>query len=68
MTREVMEFVSGLGLEGRCLDVGSYDVNGSVRGLFVRARSGYVGVDMRNGPNVDVVAVSDALPFRELVS
>ncbi len=42
------------------LEVGSFDVNGSVRALF----SGpYVGVDMREGPGVDVVGTADALPF-----
>lgn len=42
------------------LEVGSLDVNGSVRGLFTGA---YVGVDMRDGPSVDVVALGSALPF-----
>lgn len=42
------------------LEVGSLDVNGTVRGYF----SGpYVGVDMRDGPSVDIVATADALPF-----
>lgn len=42
------------------LEVGSLDVNGSVRPLF----SGhYTGVDMRDGPGVDVVAKADSLPF-----
>lgn len=40
---------------GRVLDVGSFDVNGSIR----RAISGYyrefIGVDMREGPGVDRV-------------
>lgn len=44
----------------RTLEVGSLDVNGSVRPLF---RGTYVGVDMRAGPGVDVVATADALPF-----
>jgi SAM-dependent methyltransferase len=35
-------------------EVGSYDVNGSVRPLFADAAR-YVGVDMRPGPGVDVV-------------
>jgi SAM-dependent methyltransferase len=53
--------VTGHGLATRpALEVGSLDVNGSVRPLF----SGpYTGVDMRPGPGVDVVAFADALPF-----
>lgn len=35
------------------VDVGALDVNGTVRELFKDAK--YVGVDMRPGPNVDVV-------------
>lgn len=42
------------------LEVGSLDVNGSVRSLF---RGPYVGIDMRPGPGVDVVGTADALPF-----
>ena len=38
---------------GSVLDVGSYDVNGNVRPLFNGARC--VGIDMRQGPNVDRV-------------
>lgn len=42
------------------LDVGSCDVNGSVRGLF---RGPYVGLDFRLGPLVDVQGDASALPF-----
>lgn len=42
------------------LEVGSLDVNGSVRSMF----SGrYVGIDMRPGPGVDIVGTADSLPF-----
>ena len=34
------------------VELGSYDVNGNVRGLFRY----YTGVDIRPGPNVDIVA------------
>lgn len=40
---------------GRVLEMGSYDVNGSIRGLF-SAASEFVGVDLTDGPGVDVVA------------
>lgn len=36
-------------------DVGSYDVNGTYRSLFVRPGWQYVGLDIAAGPNVDVV-------------
>lgn len=45
---------------GRTLEVGSLDVNGSVRTMFTGE---YVGLDMRPGPGVDVVGLGDALPF-----
>ncbi|WP_404352872.1 class I SAM-dependent methyltransferase [Phycicoccus jejuensis] len=40
---------------GSVLEVGSYDVNGSVRSVFAAARR-YVGVDLVEGPGVDIVA------------
>lgn len=39
----------------RLLEIGSYDVNGSVRTFFA-AVAEYVGVDLTEGPGVDVVA------------
>lgn len=42
------------------LEVGSLDVNGSVRSMFTGP---YTGIDMRPGPGVDVVGTADALPF-----
>lgn len=42
------------------LEVGALDVNGSVRGYFT---GDYIGVDMRDGPGVDLVANAHALPF-----
>jgi SAM-dependent methyltransferase len=39
----------------RVLDVGSYDVNGSYRHLFDESRYHYTGLDMEEGPNVDIV-------------
>lgn len=38
----------------RALDVGSLDINGSLREMFVD--SSYVGIDLGPGPNVDVVS------------
>jgi len=59
MTNEVMNFVRSLNLKGKCLDVGSYNVNGCVRELF----ADYTGLDARPGPNVDVVAWANNIPF-----
>lgn len=39
----------------RVLDVGSFDVNGSYRGLFAGMDVTYIGLDMSAGPNVDYV-------------
>lgn len=43
--------------QGRVLDVGSYDVNGSLREVLPVT----VGVDMRKGPGVDEVCNATAL-------
>src|SRR5271170_6501285 len=40
--------------DARILEIGSYDVNGSVRPFFSFARE-YVGIDLVPGPSVDVV-------------
>ena len=36
-------------------DIGSYDVNGSYKELFLNKQWQYTGIDMREGPNVDKV-------------
>jgi SAM-dependent methyltransferase len=41
--------------EIKVLDVGSYDVNGSYKHLFTEEKYYYTGLDMENGPNVDLV-------------
>jgi predicted SAM-dependent methyltransferase len=59
VTPKVKAYVKNLGLAGKCLDVGAYNVNGSVKDLF----QDYTGLDMRQGPNVDVVAQATRIPF-----
>jgi cephalosporin hydroxylase len=46
----------------KILDVGSYDVNGTMKPIFHKGH--YIGVDMEAGPNVDVVANAHELPFQ----
>ncbi len=47
-------------IKGKTLDIGSLDVNGSLRSIF----EDYTGIDMREGDNVDIVANSHKLPFK----
>lgn len=47
----------------KILDVGSYDVNGTMKPIFEKGK--YVGLDMEKGPNVDVVGVSHDIPFED---
>jgi len=42
------------------LEIGSYDVNGTIRPIFTGP---HTGLDMREGPGVDLVADSYDLPF-----
>lgn len=65
MTKEVHRFVKNV-VKGRfitrVLDIGSYDVNGSVRDIFDKSGIPYTGLDARPGPNVDVVCTSQNIP------
>lgn len=47
--------------ELQIVDIGSYDVNGSYRPFFSRPSWQYVGLDLAQGPNVDIVLMS---PYR----
>ena len=67
MHDSVMSFVGDCvelyGLAGHStLEVGSRNINGSVRDLFAGA---YIGVDMIDGPGVDQVCRADDLPFTD---
>ena len=69
MHESVMAFVgryaTAMNIEGKhVLEVGSYDVNGSVRPLLeARAPVEYIGTGMRAGPGVDI-----ALPAEKLAA
>lgn len=57
----VIDAVASRGLaETRVLELGSYNVNGSVRKLFTGE---YVGIDRKEGPGVDEVMYASALSF-----
>jgi SAM-dependent methyltransferase len=47
----------------KILDVGSYDVNGTMKPIFAKGQ--YIGLDMEEGPNVDIVGVSHEIPFEK---
>jgi SAM-dependent methyltransferase len=42
----------------KILDVGSYDINGSYKSIFQNPNWNYSGLDMTEGPNVDIVSKS----------
>ena len=44
-------------LTGKCVEVGSFDANGSIRKIL----PDIIGTDMREGPNVDVVCSAENL-------
>lgn len=46
----------------KILDVGSYDVNGTMKPIFERGQ--YLGLDMESGPNVDIVSDAHNIPFQ----
>lgn len=56
----VKELTDGL-REGKVLDVGSMDINGSLKDLFDNAE--YTGIDIAKGKNVDVVVSPLDFPF-----
>lgn len=72
MHQSVMDWVRAkkgeYGLDGplKILEVGSYNVNGSVRELF--DQTNYTGIDIVRGPGVDEVRSSHALSPRWLSS
>lgn len=57
---EIENFVGSLKLKGKTLEVGSMDLNGSVKRFF----KDYVGLDMRRGKNVNILGKANYLPFK----
>lgn len=52
--RHVIDYYSLMTYRAHVLELGSWNINGSVRNLF--PRSNYVGLDRQEGKDVDVVA------------
>ncbi len=50
-------------LKETILEVGSYDINGSVKEICSSRCEEYIGVDWRAGPNVDVVCLAHHMKF-----
>lgn len=62
----MVEMVQDLTTGRKVLDVGSYDVNGTYRPLIESLGHTYTGVDIQDGPNVDVVMEQPyLLPFED---
>jgi len=57
----VQHYLADKGRKLSVLDVGSYDVNGSYKQYFDVSRFDYFGLDMADGPNVDIVPASPYL-------
>lgn len=58
----ILKFFQNHTKPAKVLDVGSLDVNGSIKPLFDGCK--YVGTDMREGPNVDVIVNAHELTTR----
>jgi len=61
MHQSVRDFVSLYPIKGRILEVGSLDVNGTIRDMF--PGTDYTGIDIRPGPGVDQVMSGAKLEF-----
>jgi SAM-dependent methyltransferase len=61
MHQSVRDFVSRYPIRGRILEVGSLDVNGTIRDMF--PGTDYTGIDIRPGPGVDQVMSGAKLEF-----
>jgi SAM-dependent methyltransferase len=72
MTPECQQWISSAvqnypEMSGKVLEVGAFDVNGNPRGHFSDSSRfpSYTGVDMRAGPNVDLVMNAQDLHFAD---
>ena len=51
MTAEDIKFIKFLNLQGKILDIGSLDVNGTIKAY---CNGFYLGLDIRKGKNVNI--------------
>jgi SAM-dependent methyltransferase len=58
----VYNYIKNLKLKGRTLEIGSLNVNGEIKSALLEPEN-YIGMDMRAGPNVDIVANGHHIPF-----
>lgn len=49
---------------GPCLELGSLNINGTVRHVFSHNQP-YIGIDLHKGKDVDMIANAHNLPFRD---
>jgi hypothetical protein len=56
---EYLKDTSGLTV----VDFGAYDVNGTLKPIFTNCN--YIGIDMCEGPNVDIVCNGNETPFED---
>ena len=63
LRNKIASYVDSIEGTGRTLEIGSFDVNGGVRDLFINdiRHEEYIGTDMREGPGVDFVVNSHDL-------
>lgn len=54
-------YCTGLVDTATIVDFGSYDVNGTLKPIFGKHK--YIGIDMSEGPNVDIVCDNSKTPF-----
>jgi SAM-dependent methyltransferase len=61
--KTVSEYLSDNYTDKKILEIGSYDVNGTIRPYF--ENSSYIGVDLTEGPGVDVVCDGDKVDYAD---
>lgn len=63
MLPEIQTLIQSLNLGGRVLEVGSRDINGTIR-KYLRKDAKYLGIDRCKGPNVDRIMSGHDLKLR----
>ena len=58
-----LKYCKGKIPSGIVVDFGSFDVNGTLKPVFDNNDFKYIGIDMAEGPNVDIVCTNDNVPL-----